>query len=92
VFGYFISQASSENFGRNQKSAQTLRNVNIAHRERLRKLEKLDLFITNGVGSMGFFFSVFAWTALWLSRNTLAPKPLRFDPSPPLLYGFLFPM
>jgi hypothetical protein len=52
-----------------------LRNVNIAHRERLRKLEKLDLFITNRVGSMGFFFSVFAWTALWLSWDTLAPKP-----------------
>lgn len=68
--------------------SKPLRNVNIAHRGRLRRLEKLDLFITNRVGSMGFFFSVFAWTALWLSWNTLAPKPLRFDPSSPLFYGF----
>jgi hypothetical protein len=69
-----------------------LRSVNIAHRERLKKLEKLALFITNRVGSMEFFLIVFAWTALGLSWNTLAPKPLRFDPFPSLFYGFLFPM
>ncbi|GAC1671845.1 MAG: hypothetical protein PVS2B2_03620 [Candidatus Acidiferrum sp.] len=34
------------------------------------------------MGSMGFFLFVFAWTALWLSWNTLAPQPLRFDPFP----------
>jgi uncharacterized membrane protein len=59
-----------------------LRNANIVHRGRLKKLEKLALFITNRVGSMGFFLTVFVWTALWLSWNTLAPKPLRFDPFP----------
>ncbi|GAC1618496.1 MAG: hypothetical protein NVS9B13_06460 [Candidatus Acidiferrum sp.] len=61
---------------------KSLRNVNIAHHESLKKLEKLALFITNRVGSMGFFLFVFAWTALWLSWNTLAPQPLRFDPFP----------
>jgi uncharacterized membrane protein len=59
-----------------------LRNVNIAHRESLKRLEKLALFITNRVGSMGFFLTVFVWTALWLSWNTLGPKLLRFDPFP----------
>jgi hypothetical protein len=29
---------------------------------------------------MGFFFLIAGWTAIWLGWNTLAPKPLRFDP------------
>jgi hypothetical protein len=92
VFGYFISQASSENFGRNQKSVQTLAQCKYRASRKIKKLEKLALFITNRVGSMEFFLIVFAWTALGLSWNALAPKPLRFDPFPSLFYGFLFPM
>ena len=45
-------------------------------------LNKLALWITEHVGSMGFFIIIFVWTALWLSWNMLAPKEARFDPYP----------
>ena len=46
----------------------------------LKPLEKLALWITVHVGSMGFFLLILAWTVLWLGWNSLAPKPLQFDP------------
>jgi uncharacterized membrane protein len=58
------------------------RNANIRHKEKLTKLDRLALWITKKVGSMGFFMLVFTWTAIWLSWNTLAPAHLRFDPFP----------
>ena len=58
------------------------RNANIRHKEKLTKLDRLALWITKKVGSMGFFMLVFAWTAIWLSWNTLAAAHLRFDPFP----------
>lgn len=45
-------------------------------------MQKLALWITNHVGSMGFFMIIFVWTVIWLSWNTLAPASLRFDPFP----------
>jgi len=45
-------------------------------------MDKLALFITNKVGTMGFFFIIFGWTVLWLGWNFLAPTKLRFDPAP----------
>ena len=45
-------------------------------------LNKLALWITEHVGSMGFFIIIFIWTATWLSWNMLAPVALRFDPFP----------
>ena len=65
-----------------KNTRKLFRNVNITHRERLSKLQELALFITNHVGSMGFFLLVFTWTIFWLSWNTLGPKFLRFDPYP----------
>ena len=59
-----------------------MRNVNVEHREQLTKLEKLALFITRNVGSMGFFIIIVTWTAGWLLWNTLSPAYLRFDPFP----------
>jgi uncharacterized membrane protein len=59
-----------------------LKNVNIAHQETLTKLEKFSLVVTERIGTMGFFFVIFAWTALWLGWNTLAPQGIRFDPFP----------
>ncbi len=58
------------------------RNANIRHKEKLTRLDRLALWITKKVGSMGFFMLVFVWTATWLSWNTLAPAHLRFDPFP----------
>lgn len=45
-------------------------------------MEKLALWITEHVGSMGFFFIIFTWTVLWLGWNMIAPKAFRFDPFP----------
>jgi uncharacterized membrane protein len=59
-----------------------VRNSNIVSRQNLSVLDKLALWITKHVGTMGFFFVIFLWTASWLGWNSLAPKELRFDPFP----------
>jgi uncharacterized membrane protein len=45
-------------------------------------LDRLAVWITRRVGSMGFFLTLFTWTALWLLWNMFAPRKLRFDPFP----------
>lgn len=45
-------------------------------------LDKIAVWITDHVGSMGFFLIIFTWTAVWLSWNMFAPKEARFDPFP----------
>ncbi len=59
-----------------------IRNANIRSQEELSKLDKFALWITERVGSMGFFLIIFLWTISWLSWNTLAPPRSRFDPYP----------
>lgn len=59
-----------------------VRNVNVEHHENLTAMERLALFATNKVGSMGFFFLVALWTICWILWNTYAPHNLRFDPFP----------
>jgi len=59
-----------------------IRNVNIEHKKSLTRLEKFAVWITNKVGSMGFFIIVFVWTIVWLGWNTVGPKESRFDPFP----------
>jgi uncharacterized membrane protein len=65
-----------------KKLRAPLKNANAEHQENLTKLERLSLFITERIGTMGFFFVIFVWTGLWLSWNTLAPAGIRFDPYP----------
>lgn len=62
--------------------AKTVRNVNVAYRQKLSGLDKIALWITEKVGSMGFFLIVFWWTIVWLAWNTIGPASLRFDPFP----------
>src|ERR1700749_5285409 len=45
-------------------------------------LDRIAVWITNHVGSMGFFLVIFTWTVCWLLWNMLAPKAARFDPYP----------
>lgn len=59
-----------------------LRNINLEHREKLSKLDRLALLVTNKVGTPGFFLIIFAWTAFWIGWNIFAPHTLRFDPYP----------
>jgi uncharacterized membrane protein len=65
-----------------KKHYTPVRNVNVQHKEKLSRLDKLALWITDHVGSMGFFIIIFCWTLFWLSWNTLAPAQNRFDPFP----------
>ena len=64
------------------KSHKPVRNINVEHRKSLTRLERLAVWITDKVGSMGFFIIIFLWTFAWLGWNTLGPKELRFDPFP----------
>jgi len=84
-----------------EKLHKPIRNVNAEHKKSLTRLERLAVWITNKVGSMGFFIIIFVWTIIWLGWNTLAPKELRFDPFPAfvlwlfisnMLQIFLMPM
>jgi uncharacterized membrane protein len=65
-----------------KKLNKPIRNANTEHRERLTKLEKFAVWITEHIGTMGFFLLIFAWTFLWLTWNTLGPSAARFDPFP----------
>ncbi len=60
----------------------SIKNTNEIHRKNLSSIEKLALFITQRVGTMGFFFIILAWTILWLGWNVIAPQQFRFDPYP----------
>ena len=57
-------------------------NANVAHDQSFRKLERIAIWITEHVGTMGFFMIILIWTIVWLSWNIIAPKPLQFDPFP----------
>src|SRR5882724_4684837 len=59
-----------------------IQNINDLHKQKLSSLEKLGVFVTNKVGTMGFFFLIVSWTVLWLGWNIFAPSQLRFDPYP----------
>lgn len=52
------------------------------HRESLTKTEQFAVWLTERVGTIGFFFVILTWTILWLGFNILAPSNLRFDPYP----------
>ena len=65
-----------------RKMRKPVHNVNIEHRERLSKLDKLAIWVTVRVGTMGFFLIILAWTVIWLGWNILAPLAWSFDPYP----------
>lgn len=56
------------------------------HQEGLAEIERLAVWVTNQIGTMGFFAIVLVWTVLWLMWNTVGPKDLRFDPAPTFLF------
>jgi len=65
-----------------KKLRKPLRNVNIEHKASLSILERFALWITERIGTMGFFLIILIWTVFWLSWNTFAPVNSRFDPLP----------
>lgn len=58
------------------------KNANKVYKELLSESEKFAIWITNKVGTIGFFAIIFFWTVIWLSWNMFAPANLRFDPYP----------
>jgi len=68
------------------KKYSNLENVNVLHRRSFTQLERFAVWITDKVGTMGFFFIILAWTVLWLGWNTMAPFNLRFDPFPAFVF------
>jgi uncharacterized membrane protein len=64
------------------KKQFSIKNVNVIHRSKMSKMDKLALLITQRIGTMGFFFIILTWTIIWLGWNVLTPKNLRFDPFP----------
>jgi uncharacterized membrane protein len=59
-----------------------IRNVNVVHLEKLSPVDRLAVFVTQKVGTFGFFVIIFIWTISWLSWNVFAAEELRFDPYP----------
>jgi len=80
--GIIMKQHSPPSLAELQKEKKPIRNVVIERKQKLSKLDKLAVWITDHVGTMGFFLIIFVWTTVWLSWNTLAPAALRFDPYP----------
>jgi uncharacterized membrane protein len=56
-----------------------LRNVNTEHKESISRLERMAVYISDHIGTPGFFFIILLWTIVWLSWNLMAPPSLKFD-------------
>jgi hypothetical protein len=61
------------------KRRRPLRNVHKDLAEKITPLDRLALWITLRVGSMGFFLVIFGWTICWLGWNLLAPRTTGSD-------------
>jgi uncharacterized membrane protein len=64
-----------------------VRNINKEHTESLSRLDRLACWITDKVGTMGFFLLILFWTVLWTGYNILASEVAMlhwraFDPFP----------
>jgi uncharacterized membrane protein len=69
-----------------RKQRKPLRSVNKEVAGRLTTLDKLAVWITRLVGTMGCFLIVLIWTVVWLGWNLLVPSSLQFDP--PMAFVF----
>lgn len=61
------------------KNFKPLENINVVHKRQLSPLDKLALFVTENIGTMGFFFLILTFNLGWIAWNTFAPKELVFD-------------
>jgi uncharacterized membrane protein len=69
------------------RNSPPVQNANDVHEKKLSRLDKAALYITNHVGSMGFFLLIFGWTAVWCGYNIIASEfpstgLKSFDPFP----------
>ena len=65
-----------------RKLRKPLIRVHLEQKKKLSTLDRLAVWMTERVGTMGFCLLLLAWTVVWLGWNTVAPHELRFDPYP----------
>jgi uncharacterized membrane protein len=81
-----MEQHKPKTFREIMRLGKPLRNVNKEQKEKLSRLNKVALWITKHVGSMGFFIIIFVWTVSWLLWNGFGPAHYRFDPYPAFVF------
>lgn len=59
-----------------------IKNTNHIYKNELKPSDRLAIWITDKIGTIGFFLIIFSWTVIWLGWNMFAPIDLRFDPYP----------
>jgi uncharacterized membrane protein len=64
-----------------RRKRKSPRNIHKEVQSNLSPLNRAALFITQRVGTMGFFILILVWTVGWLGWNLYAPDKLRFDPA-----------
>lgn len=64
------------------ETSTEIRNPNVVHQESMSTLDRFALWVTQHVGSTGFFLLIMAWTLVWLLWNTAGPREYRFDSVP----------
>jgi uncharacterized membrane protein len=90
--GAFMSTTSSQTPAKPPSLAEVkmrrrpLRNVNREVAQKITPLDKLAVWITDRVGTMGFFLIILVWKVIWVGWNLLAPQRLQFDP--PMAFVF----
>jgi uncharacterized membrane protein len=75
-------ESSPLSFDELRKLRKPLIRVHLEQRKKLSTLDRLAVWMTEQVGTMGFFLLLVGWTTVWLGWNTLAPVEVRFDPFP----------
>lgn len=61
------------------KNFKPIVNINVVHKHELSSLDKLALYVTENIGTMGFFFIILVFNLGWIGWNTFAPKQYVFD-------------
>ena len=64
-----------------KKLKRPIRNVNIEYKEKLSDLEKFAVWVTDKIGTMGFFLFILIFNVLWIGWNVFAPIDMVFDSS-----------
>ncbi|MBO0341480.1 MAG: DUF1003 domain-containing protein [Bacteroidota bacterium] len=59
-----------------------IKNTNHVYKNNLKPSERFAIWITDRIGTIGFFILILTWTIFWLGWNMFAPVHLRFDPYP----------
>ena len=69
-----------------RKARKPFHSVHKAVQEKISRLDQVACWITDKVGTMGFFLAILIWTTVWLGWNLLVPPALQFDP--PMAFVF----